>query len=196
MEDLDVNAAIRGMSVHLCQDYDQNLRFVKNNFWASLKKLFLETEKLIKNRTEITGVSTFDFEEFTWSATSLLCDKACQITKAKTYVFADSVLCLGGIEENLNEAWKVKIKWYFESDHLKDLNRIDGEPMEFEWKIFPGFTTFGLLEQIRKFMEDRQCEPEQFVGNIIFMSVFNDIAWRGKGNAEKCDKKFSCRLKT
>ena len=30
---------------------------------------------------------------------------------------------------------------------MKDLNRIDGESLEFEWKIFPGFTTFGLLEQ-------------------------------------------------
>ena len=48
-------------------------------------------------------------------------------------------------EENPNNAWKEKIKWYFESDHLKDLNRTDGEPMEFEWKIFPGFTAVGLL---------------------------------------------------
>ena len=45
----------------------------------------------------------------------------------------------------------MKIKWYFESNHLKDLNRIDGESMEFEWKICPGFTTFGCdPEQIRK----------------------------------------------
>ena len=47
------------------------------------------------------------------------------------------------------------VKRYFESDHLKDLNRIGGESMEFEWKIFPGFTTFGLLEQIQKIVEDR-----------------------------------------
>ena len=94
---------------------------------------------MIKNQTEIIGVSMIDHEEYTWSATSLLCDKIYQITNAKTYVFADSVLFLGGVKENLNEAWKVKIKWYFESDHLKDLNRIDGEPMEFEWKIFQGW---------------------------------------------------------
>ena len=55
--------------------------------------------------------------------------------------------------------------------------------MEFEWKIFLGFTTFGLLEQIQKFMKDRQCEPEQFDGRIIFMSMFNDIVW---GETRKC----------
>ena len=28
-------------------------------------------------------------------------------------------------------------KWYLETRHLKDLDRIDGEPMEIEWKKFP-----------------------------------------------------------
>ena len=170
MEDLNVNAAIGRMfmnttlqaAVHLGQDYDQNLRFVKNHFWSSLKKLFKETEKLIKNQTEIIGVSRVDDEEHTWIATSLLCDRIHQISDAKTFVFADSVLCLGGMKENPNEPWKEKIKCIFDSNHSKDLNRIDGESMEFEWKIFPGFTTFGL-------------DPEQFEGRIIFMSMFNDI---------------------
>ena len=63
MEDLNVNAAIWGIlmnttlqAVHLGQDYDQNLRFIKNHFWSSLLKLFKENEKLIKNQTEIIGV--------------------------------------------------------------------------------------------------------------------------------------------
>ena len=47
--------------------------------------------------------------------------------------------------------------------------------MEFEWKIFPGFTTFGLLEQIQEFMKEQKCDPEQFEGKIIFMSMFNDV---------------------
>ena len=71
-----------------------------------------------------------------------------------TYFFADtSVLCLGGIKENTNEVWKYKIKWYIENHHLKDLNRIDGESMEFEWKIYPRFTTFDLLTQIQEYHE-------------------------------------------
>ena len=49
--------------------------------------------------------------------------------------------------------------------------------MEFEWKIFPGFTTFGfgVLEQIQEFITERQCDPEQFEGRIIFMSMFKGI---------------------
>ena len=58
--------------------------------------------------------------------------------------------------------------------------------MEFEWKIFPGFTTLGILEEIQKFMTELQCEPEQFKGRIIFMSMYNDIVCGERGNTEKC----------
>ena len=34
---------------------------------------------------------------------------------------------------------------YPDNNYCKDLNQIDGQPMEFEWKIFPGFTAVGLL---------------------------------------------------
>ena len=67
---------------------------------------------------------------------------------------------------------------------MKDLNRIDGKTTEFEWKIFPGFITLGLLEQIQKLMKDPQCEPDQFNDRIIFMSMYNDIAWDVEGNQE------------
>ena len=63
--------------------------------------------------------------------------KAVEITNANTYVFSDSVPCLGGITDQPVDGWKDKIKWFLEARYLKDLNRIGGESMEFEWKIFP-----------------------------------------------------------
>ena len=36
------------------------------------------------------------------------------------------------------------------------------ESMEFEWTIFPGFTTLGLLAEIQKMMAELKCELEQF----------------------------------
>ena len=35
-------------------------------------------------------------------------------------------------------------------------------------------------------MGELQCEPENFTGRIIFMSMFNNIAWDAKGNHETC----------
>ena len=56
----------------------------------------------------------------------------------------------GRYEREPERTLEGKIKLYFVRVHLKDLNSIDGEPMEFDWKMLPGFTTFGLLEKIQK----------------------------------------------
>ena len=86
--------------------------------------------------------------------------------------------CLGGISTELVQAWESKIKWFLETRYLEDLDRIDGEQMEFEWKNFQGFTTSGILDEIQKTMiSELKCEPEQFKGRIIFMSMYTDIHW-------------------
>ena len=99
--------------------------------------------------------------------------------------------CLGGISTEPVKAWESRIKWCLETCHLKDLDRIDGEPMELEWNIFPGFTTMGILDEIQKIMTESKCEPEQFKGRIIFMSMYNDIDWGKRGNKENCIAKCS-----
>ena len=80
----------------------------------------------------------------------------------KLYIFSDSVLCVGEMGDDPNAAWKNEIKWYSQNNHFKELNRIDGMQTEFEWKIFPGITTLGILEEIQKLMKSIQCEPEHF----------------------------------
>ena len=100
---------------------------------------------------------------------------AYQITNAKAYVFSDSVLCVGTMGDDPIATWKSKIKWYSENNHFKDMNRIDGMPTEFERKIF------------QSLMRDLQCEPENFKGRIIFMSMYNDIEWKAKGNKGQCE---------
>ena len=48
--------------------------------------------------------------------------------------------------------------------------------MEFEWNMFPGFTTLQLVQEVQKFM-NKMGEDEKFQGRIVFMSMFNDIIW-------------------
>ena len=170
-------------AVHLGKDYTENLRFTKNQLLKSVKQFFQVTEKLIKNQTEISGLTTIDYGQPTWRLATPLCDTAIEITNAKTYVFSDSVLCLGGISDQPVEAWKNKIKWYLETRHLKDLNRIDGEPMEIEWKKIPGFTTLGILEEVQTFMTELQCEPEQLYSCQCTPTVYG----QNEETQTKCD---------
>ena len=107
----------------------------------------------------------------------------------KVYVFSDSVLCLGKIHENpqSNTAWEQRLEWFKTTPEYRNLERIDGEPMEFEWNIFPGFTTLQLSHKVQELLSRLSVTPEKFIGRIIFMSMFNDISWRSKDNKRECD---------
>ena len=63
-------------------------------------------------------------------------------TRRSSY-FSDSVLCFGKKNENpqSNTVWDDKLTWFKSSPQHRALDTIDGEPMEFEWNIFTGFTT-------------------------------------------------------
>ena len=158
LKDLDVNTAKWGTfmsvtpqaAVHLGQDYSQNLRSIKNRSSKSVDQLFRTAERLIKDKVEITGLFTIDWNQPIWRESSLLCDRVVHIMKCKTYVFADSVLCLGDICTEPVQAWESKVKLFLKTRYFKDLDRIDGEPMEFELTNFPAFTTLGILDEIQK----------------------------------------------
>ena len=76
----------------------ENLRFTKNQLLMSVKQLFQVTEKLIKDQTEISGLTKIDYKELSWRSTTLLCDKAFEITNVKKP--ADSVRCLGSMTQH------------------------------------------------------------------------------------------------
>ena len=42
------------------------------------------------------------------------------------------------------------------NSEYRNLDTIDGEPMEFEWNIFPGFTTLQLVQEVQKFMNKNE----------------------------------------
>ena len=66
LNDLDVNNALWRFfmsvtlqaAVHLGRNYMENLRFAKNQLLKSAKQLFQVTEKLIKDQSEISGLTT------------------------------------------------------------------------------------------------------------------------------------------
>ena len=101
-------------------------------------------------------------------------EQVISLQRTKVYVFSDSVLCLGKIHENpqSNAAWEQRLEWFKTSQEYRNLDRIDGEPMEFEWNIFPGFTALQLSQEVKDLLLRLNETPENFTGMIIFMSMF------------------------
>ena len=86
-----------------------------------------------------------------------------------------------------NNAWEDRSTWFKSSPEYRALDKIDDEPMEFEWNIFPGFTTLQLVREVQELLSRLSVQPENFTGRIIFMSMFNDISWRSKDNEKECE---------
>ena len=129
------------------------------------------------------------WEKNSWTRLSLIGDETViNLQSTKVYVFSDSVLCLGRILQHpdSNEAWKNRIAGVKSVKSYRDYDGIDGEPTEFEWNIFPGFTTLQLCGKINDLLSDLGQTPEKFTGRILFMSMFNDISCDKKGNKDEC----------
>ena len=106
---------------------------------SHLKQMFEISEKLIVEQSdEIYGVNTISWVDSSWKQLSLVDDEELiSLSHTKIYVFSDSVLCLGKMNQNptSNSAWEEKLSWFKSSSQYRTLDTIDGEPMEFEWNI-------------------------------------------------------------
>ena len=127
-------------SVFMGKNYSDNLHSVKNSGKdLTLKQMFDISEKLILEQSdEIFGVSQIGWENSPWKQLSLVNDEeVISLSHAKVYVFSDSVLCLGKVNQNptSNTVREQQLDWFKDSPKYRTLDTIDGEPVGFEWNI-------------------------------------------------------------
>ena len=118
----------------------------------TLKQMFDISEKLIVGQSsEFYGVTPINWEDSSWKQLSLVSDEeVVSLSHANVYVFSDSVVCLK-MHQNpqSNTVWEDKLTWFKSSSQYRALDAIEGEPMEFEWNIFPQITTLQLINSPR-----------------------------------------------
>ena len=121
-----------------------------------------------------------------------------KLRRTKVYFFSDSVLCLGKVHPHpeSNEAWKKRIEGVMTEKSYRDYDGISGESTEFEWNIFPGFTTLQLCGKVNDLLSDLGEAPETFTRRILFMSMFNDISCDRKGKQRRMFGKCQSRQST
>ena len=100
---------------------------------------------------KIYCLDKIEYQRNTWTQLSLINDPVViGLQSAKVYVFSDSVLCLGKVLQHpeCNEAWKNRVAGVRAEKNYSDFDDVKGESAEFEWNIFPGFTTLQLCDKI------------------------------------------------
>ena len=173
------------------KSYSTMQNVVQNEEKITLKQMFDITAQTIHNDEEIYCLDKIEYQRNTWTQLSLINDPVViGLQSAKVYVFSDSVLCLGKVLQHpeCNEAWKNRVAGIRAEKNYSDFDDVKGESAEFEWNIFPGFTTLQLCDKITDLLSSLGQSPEAFTGGILFMSMFNDISCEGKGNKEQCLK--------
>ena len=162
---------------------------VKNHESLTLKPMFDVTAQLVNNQEEINGLDKILYGKNSWTRLSLIDDEiVINLQRTKVYVFSDSVLCLGKILQHpeSNEAWKNRFAGIRSVKSCRDYDAITGESTEFEWNIFPGFTTLQLCDKINDLLSNLGQTPENFTGRILLMSLFNDISCDRNDNIDEC----------
>ena len=130
--------------------------------------MFDKSEKLVSEQDEIFGLSPINWEGSPLRQSALVNDEeVISLSHAKVFVFSDSVLCLGKVNQNPS------IKCCLE--RTVDLVHHSTELWD----------TMQLANEIQKFM-NKMGDQAQFQGRIILMSMFNDIIWRSTGNEREC----------
>ena len=159
-------AATMNAATFMGKNFLDNQNSFKNSTDLIMKKIFDITVKWVGDQEEINNVDKIHWERISWKQLSLIGDETViNLQRAKVHQHQVS-----------NEAWKKRIAWIITDKSYRDYDGINGEPTEFEWNIFPGFTTLQLCGKVTDLLSKLGETPETFTGRNLFMSMFNDIS--------------------
>ena len=173
------------------KNYSTMQNVVKNEESLTLKQMFDVTAQLVNNQEEINCLHKILYGKNSRTHLSLINDPVnIKLQSTKVYVFSDSVLCLGKVLQLLecNEAWNNRVAGVRAERSYRDFGDVSGESTEFEWNIFPGFTSLQLCHKISNLLSSLGQSPETFTGRILFISMFNDISCDRYDNKDECLK--------
>ena len=142
---------------------------VKNHESLTLKQMFDVIAQLVNNQEEISCLDKILYGKNSWTRLSFIEDEILiNLQSTKVYVFSDSVLCLGKVLQHpeSNEAWKDRVAGVRAERNYRDYDANKGESTEFEWNIFPGFTTLQLCDKISDLLSHLGQTPESFTRRI------------------------------
>ena len=174
-------AATMNAATFMGKNFSTIQNFIMNSEDLTLKQMFDVTAQFVNDQEEIHGLDNIHWGKNDWRRLSLISDETV-INLQRTKVYVGKVHS----HPESNEAWKTRIEGITTDKSYRDDDGINGEPTEFEWNIFPGFTTLQLCGKVNDPLSDLGEAPETFTGRIIFMSIFNDISCDRKGNNEEC----------
>ena len=178
-------------AVFMGKNYLNNCQSIANTIDLTLKQMFDISTRLVSEQDEISGLETIGWENHSWKYMSLIGDERVlsifNARRSTSFQILYCVLVRSSKTPNRTMHGKTDWEWFKSFPVYRNFDRVDGEPMEFEWNMFPGFNTLQLSEEVKHLLLRLDETPENFTGRIIFMSMFNDISCGSKDNKKECE---------
>ena len=177
-------------AVFMGKDFRDNQNSIVNTADLSLKQMFGRSAKSVGEQDVISNLETIGWEQHSWKYLSLIGDeRVINLQRAKVYVFFR--FCIVSWKDPSTSKFQRNLEKQDRMNHdFSKLQRlydgISGEPTEFEWNIFPGFNTLQLCGKVTDLLSRLGETPQNFIGRILFMSMFNDISCGTKDNEREC----------
>ena len=147
-------------AIHIGPKYLTNSEIYKSTKLVEIERLFNVTQKLVmEHYEEILNVKWLAYLSPSWMRSVLSHDQAINWPKAKVLVYAEA-----------KARWEGQVEGLRLFPSFQDAVGIDGEAIESEWKMFPGFSSKSVLQEIQQDLARKNAQPEEFKDRIIFMS--------------------------
>ena len=150
-------------------------------YFENSKGLFGMKRMVIERNSEIKNVFPADVAGSLWVKPVLLKEQAIKSTKARVYVYSDSVLCLRkqhGPEDAIRR-WIDQVSTLKTRFSFRELKGLEEDPIDFEWKIFPGAKALKILHKIQADLPGKNITPSkiQWLNNLHVNVQWH---WTGK----------------
>ena len=170
-------------------------RWMRRRSWERMSQLFKVSSRILKisrwSRCSMSPRSwwmtrkkfmvwTLQWEKDSWKRLSLIGDETV-INLESTKVCLPRFCVV--FWEDLSTSWfqrslEKQIAGVQSVRSIRDIDGINGEATEFEWNIFPGFTTLQLYGKINDLLSDWGQTPETFTGRTIYVNVQWHLLWQ------------------
>ena len=145
----------------------------KNTKFENMWSLFNITRKLVREPSEeILNVKCLEYSSPSWTRSILANDQGQRQKYVSTLIpffVSDKWKDISGATER----WKGQVENLKKYSSYQEAVGFDGEPIEFAWTVFPGFSSTSLLQEIQKDLARKNIQPEESKDRIIFMSMSN-----------------------
>ena len=191
--DMEIMSSSLKAAIHLGQNYTENMAVFNNTDMEEIQNLCSINQRLVLGNTEeILNVQAVESTDPSWIETRMSHPQVIKWTKAKgprklrLCLLPGKNVCL--LTGNTKMERAADRRWV----NYQELLDVDGEPIEFEWNILPGLSSFGILQKIQSDLRSRNIKPENSGSRMISMPMLNDTHRSKRGSEEQMFFKF-CR---